>query len=57
MRKRHRAQAATRQQNLGPGVWGERLFLFRELGSTGNYFRESGEQTHSFGDLVSTAKK
>ena len=24
------------------------LFLFRELGSTGNYFRGSGEQAHSF---------
>ena len=39
------------------GIWGEWLFLFRELGSTGNYFRGSEEQTHSFGDLGSPAKK
>ena len=39
------------------GIWGEWLFLFRELGSTGNYFRGSGEQAHSFGDLGSSVKK
>ena len=37
--------------DMGPpgvlGIWGE----FRELGSTGNYFRAFGEQVHSFGDL------
>ena len=39
------------------GIWGEWLFIFRDLGSTGNYFRGAGEQTHSFGDLVSPAKE
>ena len=39
------------------GIWGEWLFIFRDLGSTGNYFRESGEQAHSFGDLGSPAEK
>ena len=34
-----------------------RLFIFRDLGSTGNYFRGAGEQAHSFGDLGSPAKK
>ena len=38
------------------GIWGEGLFIFRELGSTANYFRGAGEQTHTFGDLGSTAK-
>ena len=33
------------------------FFIFRELGSTANYFRGAGEQAHTFGDLVSTAKK
>ena len=40
-----------------PGFWGEWLFIFRELGSTGNYFQGFGEQAHSFGDLGSPAKK
>ena len=43
-----------------PGVlwiWGEWLFNFRELGSTGNYFQGFGEQAYSFGDLGSPAKK
>ena len=39
------------------GILGERLFIFRDLGSTGNYFRGAGEQAHSFGDLGSPAKK
>ena len=46
--------------NNGPqGFWGsgEWLFIFRDLGSTGNYFRGAGEQAHSFGDLGSPAKK
>ena len=47
--------------SLGPpgilGIWGEWLFIFRDLGSTGNYFRGAGEQAHSFGDLRSPAKK
>ena len=30
--------------------------IFRELGSTGNYFQGFGEQVHSFGDLGSPAK-
>ena len=46
---------------LGPpgvlGIWGEWLFIFRDLGSTGNYFRGSEEQAHCFGDLGSLAKK
>ena len=33
------------------------LFIFRELESTANYFRGAGEQTHTFGDLGSNAKK
>ena len=33
------------------------LFIFRDLRSTGNYFRGAGEQAHSFGDLGSPAKK
>ena len=37
------------------GFWGS--FIFRDLGSTGNYFRGAGEQAHSFGDLGSPAKK
>ena len=51
----------TENKNLGPpgvlGIWGEWLFIFRDLGSTGNYFRGSGEHAHSFGDLGSPAKK
>ena len=39
------------------GIWGEGLFIFREQGSTANYFRGAGEQGHTFGDLGSTAKK
>ena len=46
---------------MGPqgvlGIWGEWLFIFRELGSTGNYFRGAREQAHNFGDLGSLAKK
>ena len=46
---------------MGPpgvlGIWGEGLFIFRELGITANYFRGAGEQAHTFGDLGSTAKK
>ena len=38
------------------GIRGEWLFIFRELGSTGNYFQGFGEQAHSFGDLGSPAK-
>ena len=45
---------------MGPpgafGIWGEWLFIFRELGSTGNYFQGFWEQAHSFGDLGSLAK-
>ena len=39
------------------GIWGEWLFIFRDLRSTGNYFRGAGEQAHSFGDLGIPAKK
>ena len=46
---------------MGPpgvlGIWGEWLFIFRDLGSTGNYFRGAGEQAQSFGGLGSPAKK
>ena len=35
------------------GIWGEWLFIFRELGSTCNCFRGAREQAHSFGDLGS----
>ena len=46
---------------MGPpgvlGIWGEWLFIFRDLGSTGNYFRGAGELAHSFRDLGSPAKK
>ena len=38
------------------GIWGEGLFIFREMGSTANYFRGAGEQAHTFWDLGSTAK-
>ena len=31
------------------GIWGEGLFIFRDLGSTGNYFRGAGKQAPSFG--------
>ena len=30
------------------GIWGEWLFIFRELGSTGNYFRGAREHAHIF---------
>ena len=35
------------------GIWGEWLFIFRELGSTGNYFRGAREQAHNLGDIGS----
>ena len=38
------------------GILGERLFIFRDLRSTGNYFRGAGEKASSFGDLGSPAK-
>ena len=38
------------------GIWGEWLFIFKELGSTGNYFYGAGEQAHGFRDLGSPAK-
>ena len=41
----------------GSGIWGEWLFIFRELGSIGNYFQGFREQAHSFEDLGSPAKK
>ena len=50
-----------RRHIIGPPwvleIWGEWLFIFRELGSTGNYFQGFWEQAHSFGDLGSPAKK
>ena len=48
-------------RHLGPpgvfGIWGKWLIIFRDLGSTDNYFRGAGEQAHSFGDLSTPAKK
>ena len=41
----------------GFGIWGEWLFIFRDLGSTGNCFKGAGEQAHNFGDLGSPTKK
>ena len=32
------------------GSCGERLFIFMELGGTGNHLRGAGEQVHTFGD-------
>ena len=47
-------------ESLGPpgvwGIWGEWLFIFRELGCTGNCFRGAREQAHNFGDVGSLAK-
>ena len=47
--------------SLGPpgvlGIWEEWLFIFRELGSTGNYFRGARDQAYNFGDIGSLAKK
>ena len=39
------------------GIWGEWPYIFRELGSIGNYFKGAREQAHNFGDLGSLAKK
>ena len=51
----------TSHKTMGPqgvlGIWGEWLFIFRKLWSTGNYFRGAREQAHNFGDLGSLAKK
>ena len=41
----------------GFGDLGRMAIIFRDLGSTGYYFRGAGEQAHSFGDLWSPAKK
>ena len=47
--------------DMGPpgvlGIWGEWLFIFRELRSTGSYFQAFREQVHCFGDLGIPAKK
>ena len=39
------------------GVWGELVFIFMNLGSTGNHFQGFGEHARSFGDLGSPAKR
>ena len=39
------------------GIWGKWLFIFRELGSTVNYFQVCGKQANIFGDLGSPVKK
>ena len=58
--KLHADNCGGEYMNIWPpgvwGIWGEWLFIFRELGSTGNYFRGAGEQAHNFGDLGSSAK-
>ena len=46
---------------LGQGltIWelGRRaIFIFRDLGAFGNYFRGAGEQAHTFVDLGNPAK-
>ena len=55
------ASALTTELPVGPqgfGGSGEKwLFIFRELGSTCNYFRGAREQAHNFGNLGSLAKK
>ena len=33
------------------------IFIFTELGSTGNYFRGASEQLHSIGDLGSPSQR
>ena len=58
----HRLDLIYMSTKYGPtpgvlGIWGEWLFIFRELGSTSNYFQGFGEQSHSFGHLGSPAKK
>ena len=48
------------KRKVGPpgvlGIWGDWLFIFRELGSTGNYLRGAREQANNFGDKGSLAK-
>ena len=39
------------------GIWGEGLFIFRELRSTGNYFRGAREQPHNFRESYTKVKK
>ena len=60
--KEHENVMSFRRHIIGPqswvlGIWGECLFIFMELGSTGNYFQGFGGQAHRFGDLGSHAKK
>ena len=54
---RNKCSVAILRAPGGFGDLGEGLFIFRELGSTANYFRGAGEQAYTFGDLGSTAKK
>ena len=50
----HRFGVRTRKGTPGVwGIWGEWLFIFRELGSTGNYFSGAREQAHNFGHIGS----
>ena len=46
--KEHENVMSFRRQIIGPpwvlGIWGEWLFIFRELGSTDNYFRDLGSK-------------
>ena len=48
-------------ESMGPpgvlGICGGWLFIFRGLGSTGNYLRGAREKAHNFGDSGSLAKK
>ena len=41
-------------QGFGRSAWGEGLFIFRELGNTGNYFGGAGEHVYSLRDLGSS---
>ena len=51
----------TKHAKMGPpgvlGILGEWPFIFRDLGSTGNYLRGAREQAHNFGDLGSLAER
>ena len=38
-------------------MWGEWLFIFTELGSTGNYFLGFGEQAHSLRGFMEPCKR
>ena len=39
------------------GIWGEWIFIFRELGSTCNYFRGAREHAHNLGGFREPCQK